>query len=224
MVVWSHVPFYSSIIEILGQRLNESGAVVGVPVKVNSFVAGQHRDPRVLHHRGNDFTVVWRSVFDETPKRGGVQVRRFDGHGRPEGNEFRVTRAGQQGSFTVDAAHGGSGDLIVVWVGEQKELRGRWFDGRGHPISEELVVADSTVCDYGYPRVAGDSSGNFLIVWQRGRCGPSPPQVYARRLNPGGRPAGRAFRISRGSSEARVPQVSSTGPLEFVVVWQETRG
>ena len=222
VVVWSHEKFYSSIIEVLGQRLDDSGANIGVPVRLNSFVAGEHRSPRVLHHRDHGFTVVWNSFFAETPKRGGIQLRRFDGRGRPEGDEQRVTTAGQQGSFSADAAYSTAGDMIVVWTGGQNDVRARWFNGRGHPISEEFIVAQSAGCYDRRPRVAGDIAGNFLIVWEH-RWGQGLPEAYGRRINPAGRPAGRTVILRRGKRETFAPEVSSLGPLEFAVVWLEAR-
>lgn len=87
---------------------------------------------------------------------------------------------GQQGAPDVASAPDGS--FVVVWESSGQEpgqyagtgVYARRFDALGVALGDEFLVNEYTFLDQGLPRVATDSSGNFIVIWQEG-----PPRMTA---------------------------------------------
>jgi hypothetical protein len=170
-----------------------------------------------------------------------VFVRRYDVAGRPLGDEFLVnsTTQGNQGSPSVTADADGS--FVVSWVGEGPDAWGVYaqvFDSGGGRQGGELRVSPATDSSVGAPAVAMDDDGDFVVAWQtEGQdTDIDDYDVYARRYDAGGRPAGDPFRVNTTIIEPpappalplAAPAVSMGADGDFVVTWvraaQSTEG
>ncbi len=86
------------------------------------------------------------------------------------GGEFQVntyTTSSQGGpSVAVD----GAGNFVVVWHssgqdGSSNGVFGRRFSSSGAPLGGEFQVNTYTTSSQSFPAVAGDTAGNFVVVW-----------------------------------------------------------
>lgn len=104
-----------------------------------------------------------------------------------------------------------------------------------------LQAQDFPVSSMGHvafePAMAGDSLGNFVVVWTDGRnvrgiyggTG-SGPDIYCQRFNADGIPIGENFRVTDGSVISDIsyagqvfPRVAMNKSGKFIIVWQDDR-
>jgi hypothetical protein len=72
-----------------------------------------------------------------------------------------------------------------------------------------------------YPKVASDSTGNFLVVWSSFVQDGSSMGVIGQRYASSGAPLGSEFRVNTHTTDAQwFPSVASDGAGTFVVVWE----
>jgi hypothetical protein len=152
--------------------------------------------------------VGWRRVrgfigdgfwFEEV----GLQARRYDANGTPQGTEFLVDQAPQ--SWTVEGSFstGSAPAMLLGWTsspgqffctagpppcppqiaqdGSGKSIYVRWAVG-GVPLGNEFRVNTYTTSDQSRPSVATDPHGNVLVVWQSNGQDGSGTGIYAQRL------------------------------------------
>ncbi len=87
------------------------------------------------------------------------------------------------------------------------------------PIGEETVVAEEIGRSASPPRVAVDSAGRFLVVWEDASS-PLGNRIRARRLAPDGEPLDDELLVAFQSSvDQKRPSVSALADERFVVVW-----
>src|SRR5206468_323747 len=142
----------------------------GPEFQVNTFTTGSQRRPAVAADAAGNFVVVWVSQ-DQDGSGDGVFARRYDRTGIPVGPEFRVNTytTGYQGAPAVAAD--AAGNFLVVWSSDQygafrRNVFGQRYDQNGDPQGSEFRVNTSTTFFHESPRVAVDSTGRFVVVWE----------------------------------------------------------
>src|SRR5437870_8709772 len=90
------------------------------------------------------------------------------------------------------------------------------------PLGSEFRVNTYTTSYQDSPRVAADSTGNFVVVWQsRGQDG-SGVGVFGQRYSSSGAPQGPEFRVNTVTTDQQArPAVATDGAGNFVVVWED---
>jgi len=98
----------------------------------------------------------------------------------------------------------------------------------GSPNGSEFQVNTYTTSGQYQPQVAGDSAGNFDVVWaSNGSAGSdtSSLSVQGQRYDASGSPIGGQFQINTYTTNAQdQPQVASDSAGNFVVVWASSGG
>ena len=85
----------------------------------------------------------------------------------------------------------------------------------------EFQVNQETTNDQGYPKVASDPAGNFVVVWQSDGQDGSGAGVFARRYDKTGAALGPEFPVNTYTTgDQLAPQVATDAGGNFVVVWQ----
>jgi len=95
-----------------------------------------------------------------------------------------------------------------------------------HPIGAEFQVNTYTTFNQGFPGVAADGAGGFVVVWQSGDFSGHGPDgdragVQGQRYTSAGTAVGAEFQVNTYiTSVQRGPGVAADGAGGFVVVWQ----
>jgi hypothetical protein len=93
------------------------------------------------------------------------------------------------------------------------------------PAGEEFRINSYTTDSQAAPRIAMNSAGNFVVVWQSFAQDGSSQGVYAQRYAASGIIAGGAFRVNTHTSlNQSTPSVAVDADGNFVVVWASLNG
>jgi hypothetical protein len=145
--------------------------------------------------------------------------------GNPLGPEFRVNTYATGAQGFASAAADGSGNFVVAWTslqdGSSYGSFGQRYASSGTPLGPEFRVNTFTGDFQGYPSVAADTSGNFVVAWISNLQDGSGTGVFGQRYLSSGTPVGPEFRINTyTTSEQRDPSVAADSSGNFVVTWQ----
>src|SRR5262249_4085911 len=102
----------------------------------------------------------------------GIYAQRYDLNGFALGAEFRVNTYTTQYQNRPDVARAPGGDFVVTWQSLDQEGYGagygiyaQRYNAAGAPLGPEFHVNTYTTSDQGYPSVAMDAAGDFVVVW-----------------------------------------------------------
>jgi hypothetical protein len=144
------------------------------------------------------FLSVWRN------EAGSFDGQLFSPGGGALGSPLALGTADQS---WVDAAGGGNGSFVVVWDSQA---------ARVDPPGVVQTLPD--VVPGGYPRVAADADGDFVVVWE-GADG-SGGGIVGRRFDAAGTPLGGTFQVNTQTLQSQYqPAIAMAPGGEFVVVW-----
>jgi hypothetical protein len=156
--------------QIVLQRLSNSGARIGGPVKV-SGTAGVSRKPEIAVSPAG-FAVVWTNTEDaqDNPR---DRYRIFFALVPPVGDAPSATRQLEfNGSADQVAIAAAGAEYGLAWVGSKQPMGSAVFfarlDDRGNPIGETVRVSDDKPLTCGRPSLsfAGDGYG---VAWHDDR-------------------------------------------------------
>jgi len=89
------------------------------------------------------------------------------------------------------------------------------------PVGPEFRVNSFTTFAQRWPSVAGDASGNFVVVWASQAQDGSDRGIFGQRYSSAGLELGPEFRVnSYTTGEQAYPAVASDASGNFVVVWE----
>jgi hypothetical protein len=122
----------------------------------------------------------------------------------PLGGEFFVNATSPRGRGAPDVAIDDDGGFAVVSSGpdegspEGSAIYAQRYDASGNPTGTELRVSpDTPGTDLQFDAsLAMDGDGDFVVTWTQGPWGTDDWDIYARRFNADGSPAGVAFRVN----------------------------
>jgi len=91
---------------------------------------------------------------------------------------------------------------------------------QGNPLGPEFRVNTYTTDGQGDPKVAFDSAGNFIVVWDSLQQDGSGFGIFGQRYAVSGVPLGPEFAVNTyTTSSQRFPRVASDAAGNFVVMW-----
>jgi hypothetical protein len=223
VVVWESLTQDGSSYGVFGQRYASSGAPVGAEFLVNTYTTSQQRIASVASDSSGSFVVVWQSLIQDGSI-WGVFGQRFASSGAPAGTEFKVNTYTTDNQLEPSVASDASGNFVVIWVGQDGSsygIVGQRYASSGAALGAEFLVNSVTTDNQRYPRVACDSSGNFVVVWSSNTQDGSNLGVFGQRYSSSGTPAGPEFRVNTYTTDQQgLPRVASDPAGNFVVVWQ----
>jgi hypothetical protein len=123
----------------------------------------------------------------------------------------------------------------VVWESEGSSgtdssslsVQGQRYDSTGTPLGTEFQVNTYTPGQQEYPRVATDTSGNFVVVWTSdGSSGPdsSLSSIQGQRYDGTGAPLGTEFQVNAYTTDRQdFPSVATDAAGDLVLVWESSR-
>jgi hypothetical protein len=199
--------------DLLGRRYDASGNALDVlEFPVSSSKAISHQNPEVAPGPAGGFVATWLQL--------GAVLRRFDAGGAPLAAESPVAASGVAPSVASDVAR----DFVVAWhepnyFPATRSVHARRYDAAGAPQGEALRV-DSGAGYPGFPQVARDSAGNFVVAWTSFGQDGSGSGIFARRYDALGNAFGPEFQVNtRAASDQHDASVAMGPDGRFVIVW-----
>ena len=213
---------------IFARRYNAAGAPQGDEFQVNTTTAGDQRGPAVAMDADGDFIVIWAG---DPGDRNEIFGQRFDAAGGPRGSEFQVNTTTMDWQQVPSVAMDAEGDFVVTWTSEKQDggapgamgsggVFAQRFDAAGSTLGAEFQVNSFVDGDQGYPQVAMDADGNFVVAWfSEGQDG-SGYGVYAQRYDAAGALQGSEFPVNATTAGSQsYPSVAMDADGDFVVAW-----
>jgi hypothetical protein len=194
--------------------------------RVNTYTTGAQGLAAVASD-SNSFMVVWASDQDGSSL--GVFGQRYDAAGMPGmplGLEFPVNTYTTDIQSTPSIAAASSGGFIVVWHslgpdGSGYGVFGQRYASSGAPLGSEFRVNTYTTSHQGFPSVAADNSGDFVVVWDGYGQNEAVNGIFGQRFGSAGGLLGPEFHVNTYTTSFQgLPSVSSDASGNFVVVWQ----
>jgi hypothetical protein len=200
---------------------------LGAEFQVNTYTTGVQYAPSVAVSPSGSFVVAWQS-FQQDAQGFGVFAQRFDAAGVAQGAEFRVNTTTTLFQGEPSAAMDQSGNFVIAWAslgqdGSSYGIFAQRYDAAGAAQGAEFRVNTTTSDSQGFPSVAMDASGGFVVAWASFNQDGSGYGVFAQRFDAGGVAQGAEFRVNTyTTSDQRRPSVAMNTGGSFAVVWESS--
>ncbi len=202
--------------------------------QVNTFTTGVQRLPSVALHADGDFVVVWTSQGSggTDSSEDSIQGQRYAADGSAVGGEFQINTYTTNTQAYPSVALDADGDFVVVWEGEGSSgtdsssysVQGQRFAADGSTVGGQFQVNTYTSSRQGYPSVARDADGGFVVVWQSlGSPGTdsSSLSIQGQRYAADGSAVGGQFQVNTYiTNNQAFASVALDADGDFVVVWE----
>jgi hypothetical protein len=186
VIVWSSFGQDLSSYGVYAQRYNAAGAAQGPEFRVNTRTTGIQRHPVVAMDADGDFVVSWDSDGQDGSSYG-VFAQRFNAAGVAQGAEFQVSSFTANSQALPSIAMDDDGDFVVTWNSFQQDgshygVYAQRFNRTGVPQESEFRVNAFTANRQGFPAVAMDADGDYVVAWTSDGQDGSGYGMYAQRF------------------------------------------
>ncbi|MGB5636682.1 MAG: hypothetical protein WBM86_28425 [Waterburya sp.] len=153
----------------------------------------------------------------------------------PVGTEFQVNTftTGTQSGPAVAVKTDGDGDFIITWESDGQDgddfgVFAQRYNADGTPEGNEFQVNTYTTNSQGFPSVAADGDGDFIITWSSDGQDGDDRGVFAQRYNADGTPNGSEFQVNTNAGNATTSSPFSSAVAvdddgNFAIVWSTSR-
>jgi len=210
---------------VFARRYSADGTPLGSEFPVNTYTTIHQMAPSVALAESGEFVIAWQSA-GEDGYFDGVFAQRFDSGGAPQGPEFQVNEFTTSGQAVPRVAYQPTGDFVVVWTGGGDEdgsgngVFGRRFDGSGDALGGEFQANSYTTGYQGFPSLAVDRDGAFVVAWHSYQDG-SSSGVFGRSFDDSGRPIAADFQLNAYTTGPQAEAHVAMNPSgNFVVSWR----
>jgi hypothetical protein len=208
----------------------------GPEFAVNSFTTNrQIRNATAMDRHGN-FLIAWDSrtqdgndygAYAKRYNAAGVELPRAAGLPAGLGDEFRINEFTSSGQTSPSVAVDDNGNTVIVWSssgqdGSSLGVYAQRYDASGARIGTEFKVNTYTTNRQFAPKVASDSDGDFVVVWNgEGTAGSAEEYIHAQRYNAAGVPQGPQFQVNTLTAFgfATSPNIAMDADGDFVISW-----
>ena len=226
VVTWDSFGQDGSYSGIFAQRYNAAGVAEGLEFRVNATADGDQRDS-VVAMAAAGFVVAW--VSDGQDGDGaGIYAQRFDAAGVAQGGEFRVNATTANTQSAPAVAMRADGGFVVAWHSNDQDgdafgIYAQRYDAAGNPQGGEFRVNATTASTQGFPSVAMDADGDFVVTWQSYLQDGSGYGIYAQRYDAAGNAQGGEFRVNVVTANRQTTSsVAMDADGDFTVTWQSS--
>jgi Secretion system C-terminal sorting domain len=214
--------------DIYAQRFDAIGNRINNNFRVNDDLVNAHQwYPWAAMDSAGNGVIVWMDTRDDNNY--DIFGQRYDNNGNPAGANFKVNDVGTGYQAYGSVAQNRAGNLVVTWMDNRDgdfNIYGQRFDASGNAIGSNFRIDDDgTGSDQGYPAVAIDRFGNFVVVWEDDR-NDNNTDIYGQIYNSYGQRIGDNFRIVDDitDEDQYSPSVYMSNDGRFIVVWSDWRG
>ncbi|MFL5729000.1 MAG: hypothetical protein ACJ75J_05875 [Cytophagaceae bacterium] len=154
---------------IYGQRYDMAGRALGNEFHINSYIKNNQKYPSLGMNSKGDFVVVWLSEGQE-PGKFGIYAQAYSSDGITNGKEFMVSSFKYESSAYPKVLLNTNGSFIITWYYSKNnssiQVNARLFKSAGIALGNEFTVTTYTRDSQYNQEIAGNSKGDFTIVWQ----------------------------------------------------------
>jgi hypothetical protein len=216
----------NSSYDIYCQRFDANGNRINNNIKVNDDLVDAHQwFPWVAMDSIGNGVIVWMDTRDDNSY--DIFGQRFDNIGNPIGTNFKVNDVGTGYQIQSSVAQNNAGNFVVTWMDFRDDnfnIYAQRYNANGSPLGANFRVDDDIgTSSQGYPAVAIDPLGNFVIVWEDDRN--EHTDIYGQIYNSYGQRIGNNFRIDDDINDSYQysPSAAMTGDGKFIVAWSDWR-
>ncbi len=228
VVVWTNYGQYPYPITL--QRFASDGSFLGGEFQANSFTTGS--SPYHAHigmAADGNFVVVW-NIWAQDGDDQGVFGQHFGSDGTPQGDEFQVNTFTTGLQWTSHAAVAPGGNFVVVWEsypgqdGDRPGIFGQRFSSGGIPQGTEFQVNTYTTGKQRSARVAMDTAGNFVVMWNSYGQDGDGSGVFGQRFGSDGSFLGEEYQLNSYTTYNQYGfSISMDARGNFVGIWSSWR-
>jgi cysteine-rich repeat protein len=210
---------------VFARRFDADGKPKAKEVPVFFHEGYEHRFlPNVAIDSTDRFVVVW-SDYDYPTQFGKVHARRYNAAGNPQGASFVVNPTVSALAYIqthIGVARTAGDGFVVTWTGlppgPSPSIHARRFDASANPVTAEFQVNTTPLssCCLGYPDVASDASGRFMVVWQDDAVGHQG--VFGQAFDAAGSTVGSEFQSLSGPVDEGPVRIAASAAGDFLPV------
>jgi hypothetical protein len=223
-VAWTE--YTPSNLTVYAQRFDSLGQGLGDNIIMSSSQStGERHGPAMSSSPDGSFTVAW---MDRRAGNYDIYAQAVTSGGFLNGTNLILNddELGANQNYPQIAIKA-DGGFAMVWEDLRRgesDIFMRRFDQSASPLSDDCMVNDSLGRFYhGRPDLAGDESGNLLVVWEDTR--ESLLEIYAQLFDNSGNPTGGNLRVNcQGMINNFAPSCDMSPDGDFVVVWSASEG
>ena len=224
LIVWESFGTDGSGFGIYGQGYDNTGSTVGSEFKVNANTNQDQRYPAVAMDQDGNSVVIWmEEVLDGDGW--GIYGQLLDNTYAVNGSSFIINTTTTGHQKFPDVAMNSEGDFVVTWMsvainGSTFEINAQRFNASGSAQGNEIIVDTASAFFKGYPEVAMNASGDFVITWQKAGLDGSGLGIAARQFNAAGTAQGNFFQVNTSTSaNQQAPAIGMDTTGNFVIAW-----
>jgi hypothetical protein len=192
--------------------------------QINTHTTNNQANPAIAADANGNFVVVWSSYLQDGSSNG-IFGRRFNAACQPTTGEFQInsTTAGNQTEPAI--AMNPAGNFIVAWHGpgpSEEDIFARRFDLNCLPAGPEFRVNTYTFSKQRCPKVAMNTAGDFVVVWESEKLGAEPYAwtICGQLFYANSTPDGNEFEANL-LLQCHYPDVAMDAAGNFTVVWMQ---
>jgi len=140
VVAWDGDPNHASDDDIYARLYDPNGRPGGEPFVVNTIRTGAQRWPQVAINDTNEFVIVWEHDTGDPNAATDIFARRFDGEGRPIGDQFQINTYTQSRQRYPDVGVAADGSFVATWESQGQD--GASYGVFAH-VAPAIVASDA---------------------------------------------------------------------------------
>jgi hypothetical protein len=179
LVVWNDQrPNYD--VDIYGQRISDSGAVLGERIAIASGSNYQYSNGIAWNSISNEYLVVWPEHIGSSPR---IFGQRVSGSGALLGENFAISRESTSGVYPAVAWNATSNEYLVTWRDNRSsasspDIYGQRVSGSGALLGADFAVSTASGSQELAALSWNANSNTYLVTWADGRNGSFQWDVY----------------------------------------------
>ncbi|WP_375443027.1 beta strand repeat-containing protein [uncultured Nostoc sp.] len=224
VISWTKFDLDGSSYEIYAQLYDSNGVAQGSEFNVTNKASAEQYNPTVAMNAGGGFVISWTSNLQDESNNG-IYAQRYNSNGVAQGGEFKVNTQTINNQTNSTIAIAQNGNFVISWQSENQDGSGygiyaQRYNSNGVAQGSEFRVNTQTANDQINPKIAMDTTGNFVISWQSNLQDGSGYGIYAQRYNSNGVAQGGEFKVNtQTANDQSIPTVAMNGRGDFVVSW-----
>ncbi|KAA3605346.1 MAG: T9SS C-terminal target domain-containing protein [Calditrichaeota bacterium] len=224
VVVWESEGNDGDGFGIYGKIYSNKSIPITSEFLVNTTTSGNQVSPSVARRQLGKFVVTWMSE-NQDGSGWGVYAQVYHNSGSKQGSEFLVNTSTTGHQRNPVVAMDDSGSFVIAWQevaldGSSFSIKGKHYDKDNNLTVDEFQINTSSSSFLGYPAIAIEDDGAYVVVWQSLGTDGSGHGIYGQRFNNASVKQGSEFLINTTTAGNQTsPSVDMATNGDFVVSW-----